>query len=72
MKKQVEFPITRMIADSVPAAAIGVNVRTWQRRRKNPESITLGELKKAVRYKAISGDAPIDLLRELLQKDFTI
>ena len=69
MKKQQSFPAIRLIIADVPAEVIGVSHRTMLRRKKDPGTLTLDEFKKIIVYKAIQGETPIELSRDLLRRD---
>ena len=71
MKKQNPFPYTRILLSKIPADAIGLSPKTLQRRRKYPEKVTLEELQKLIEYAQGKGEAPLDLIRELIRKDLT-
>lgn len=72
MKKQFNFPgISLLIAD-VPASVIGVSERTMLRRKKDPGTLTIRELKQIIDYKSIQGSVPIETSRELFRKDLKL
>ena len=72
MKKQVLFPGIRLLIADVPAAVIGVSSRTMLRRKKDPGTLTIRELKQIIDYKAIQGNVPIETSRELFRKDLKL
>lgn len=72
MKKQVLFPGIRLLIADVPAAVIGVSSRTMLRRKKDPGTLTIRELKQIIDYKAIQGSVPIETSRELFRKDLKL
>lgn len=72
MKKKDLFPCTKILLADIPAEALGVSPKTLQRRRRFPQKVTLEELQKLIKYASAKGDAPVELIRELIRKDLTI
>ena len=69
MKKQAKFPGIRLLISDIPAEIIGVSHRTMLRRKQDPGTLTVDELKRVIEYKAVQGETPIELSRMLLRED---
>jgi len=72
MKKKELFPCTKFLLADIPAEALGVSPKTLQRRRRFPQKVTLEELQRLIKHATAKGDAPVDLIRELIRRDLTI
>ncbi len=67
------FPFMRMFLESISnaegAKILGVSAKTFQRRKNNPEDLTIGQLKELINYKSVKGDSPAELIREFTRRD---
>lgn len=74
--KMKPFPFVRMFLASIPAEEgaeiLGISIKTFQRRKQEPESLTIGELKRLMAYMSAKGEAPAELIREFTRKDLSL
>lgn len=70
------YPRIRMLLESIPekegAAALGVSPKTFQRRRSNPDDLTIGEVRKLMVYESTRGRSPAELIREIFREDMKL